>query len=234
MKINMMLLQSFILLCSTSITLYANEQNYMPAGELEPGSGNGFKDDTIYFPEMQFPLQGAAYLNSQVHRPGGQKAGSQCAEINYNYPWRDNYCESRHRPMAMCSSGRGHQGQDIRPATCKRDTHWAVAVEDGLIAQVGKYSVTLQTPKGTMYRYLHLNMNKLAIRESERVKKGQKIGLVSNHFNGTPTTIHLHFEAKDTIQYNGITQRLFLPVYSSLVHSYKNFPKTSTAMDSGH
>lgn len=233
MKDNLKSLQSLILLFAISITTYAGEQYYMVPGELEPGSGTGYKDDTLYFPDMQFPLQGDAYLNSQVHRPGGQKPGNQCAEINYKYPWRDNYCESRQWSMPMCPAGHGHQGQDIRPATCKRDTHWAVAVEDGLIAQVGKYSVTLQTPKGTMYRYLHLNMNKLAIRESDRVKKGQKIGLVSNYFNGTPTTIHLHFEAKDTIQYKGNSQRLFLPVYSSLVHSYKNFPRTATTTDFG-
>ena len=221
-----MTLKCFLLLGSISITAHATEKFYMPPGDLEPGSGSGFKDTIVYFPDMLFPLQGEAYLNSQVYRPGGQKSsGDQCADINYNYPWRDNYCESRQWPMPLCPSGHGHQGQDIRPATCKRDTHWAVAVEDGIIAQIGKYSVTLQTPNGTIYRYLHLNMKNLAIRESDKVKKGQKIGLVSNHFDGSSTTIHLHFDAKDTVSFKGVSRRLFLPVYSSLVHSYQHFPK---------
>lgn len=193
-------------------------------GDLEPNSGDGRRDSTIYFPRMRFPLeQGPAYLNSQVYRKGGEHGGGgdQCDQSNYSYPWRDNYCESRRWDMKLCPSGKGHQGQDIRPGTCKKDLHWAVAVEDGVIANVGTYSVTLQARNGVLYRYLHLNMNELAVQELDSITKGSKIGKVSNHFGDTRTTIHLHFDVKGTILVGDTKVATYLPPYTSLVASYR-------------
>jgi murein DD-endopeptidase MepM/ murein hydrolase activator NlpD len=195
-----------------------------PPGELEPNSGTGRQDSTIYFPQMRFPLEeGPAYLNSQVHRPGGDHGGGgdQCDQSNYSYPWRDNYCENRRWDMRLCPSGKGHQGQDIRPRTCKKDLHWAVAVDDGVIANVGAYSVTLQARNGILYRYLHLNMDELAVQELDRVSRGSRIGKVSNHFGGTQTTIHLHFDVKGTLLVGDQKNVAYLPPYASLVASYK-------------
>jgi murein DD-endopeptidase MepM/ murein hydrolase activator NlpD len=172
---------------------------------------------------MSFPLEkGAAFANSQVYRPGGMHGGGggQCDALNYNYPWRDNFCESRSWPVPFCPTGKGHQGQDIRPSECKKDTFWAVAVEDGVIAMIGTFSVTLQTPSGILYRYLHLNKN-LEVEELDRVKKGQRIGKVSDWFGGEATTIHLHFDAKAAFELSDERMLTFLPPYTSLIESYK-------------
>jgi murein DD-endopeptidase MepM/ murein hydrolase activator NlpD len=195
-----------------------------PAGELEPSSGTGRHDETVFFPRIRFPLeQGPAFLNSQVYRPGGDHGGSgdQCASENYSYPWRDNFCEDRSWPVAMCPAGRGHQGQDIRPSTCKKDVYWAVAVDDGVIAHVGTYSVTLQAANGVIFRYLHINMDQLAVGELDKVTKGQRIGKVSNYFGSTTTTVHLHFDAKGTVLVGDKRVISYLPPYTSLISSYK-------------
>jgi murein DD-endopeptidase MepM/ murein hydrolase activator NlpD len=198
--------------------------SFSKPGELATGSGTGLKDDTVYYPDMRFPTEKApAYLNSQVYRPGGQHGGGggQCASANYSYPWVDNFCETRSWANKLCPAGKGHQGVDIRPATCQRDVHWAVAVDDGVIANVGKFSVTLQTAAGTLYRYLHMSMNDLAVNELDHVKKGQKIGKVSNDFDGTPTTIHLHFDIKDRVVIDGKEVATYIPPYASLTAAYE-------------
>src|SRR6185503_19032668 len=102
---------------------------FRPAGELVSGSGQGRVDNKVYLPNMRFPLESpAAYANSQVWGTGGSQGpgGSQCAPVNYSYPWHDNFCELRTHEMPLCPSGTGHQGQDIRPSTCERDKHWVV------------------------------------------------------------------------------------------------------------
>lgn len=213
-------------LLHTSSYASLNEFKYSTPGELEKASGNGVRSDQVYFPSMRFPLEmGPAYLNSQVYRPGGNHSDSkegQCAVVNYSYPWRDNFCETRGYDTPMCPSGKGHQGQDIRPKTCQKNLYWAVAVEDGVIAHIGTYSITLQTKNGTLFRYMHLNMRELAISRGETVKAGARIGKISNDFGSTPTTIHLHFEAKDSIRWpNGKISNGFVPPYTSLISSYK-------------
>jgi murein DD-endopeptidase MepM/ murein hydrolase activator NlpD len=99
--------------------------------------------------------------------------------------------------------------------------YWAVAVEDGVIANVGTYSVTLQTANGVLYRYLHINMDELAVQELDRVTKGARIGKVSNYFGKTTTTIHLHFDVKGTVLVGDDKVVSYLPSYTSLVTSYK-------------
>ncbi|ESQ91695.1 hypothetical protein ABAC460_04980 [Asticcacaulis sp. AC460] len=200
------------------------------AGDLIPGSGAGYTDVSNWAPGMCFPLAGAAYANSQVYNAGGSNgpSGGQCATANYSMPWRDNFCETRSWNNVVCSSGQGHQGQDIRPETCKANLHWAVATEDGVITQVGTYTVALtgNSSPHRIYRYLHLQSASLRVAMGDHVVRGQKIGLVSNNMGDTPTTIHLHFEirvAQAETMSDGtlLAANSFVPPYTALVDAYQ-------------
>ncbi|MFP3945255.1 MAG: M23 family metallopeptidase, partial [Alphaproteobacteria bacterium] len=197
---------------------------HAPPGELVSGSGEGVTDNTVYAPGIRFPIEEApAYANSQVHGAGGLHGppGGQCDESNYSYPWRDNFCETRSWTAPLCPAGSGHQGQDIRPKTCEKAKHWAVATENGRITNIGIYTVTLQGDSGTQYRYMHMDMDALAVDFGDTVTKGQRLGLISNDFGGTPTTIHLHFDMKQNVEVNGDVVFTFVPPYPSLVDSYE-------------
>ncbi|MCO4763045.1 MAG: M23 family metallopeptidase [Myxococcales bacterium] len=194
---------------------------YKPHGQLIGNSGTGLKSTKDYVPGMRFPIEKApAYANSQVYMAGGSKGpgGGQCAAMNYSYPWWDNYCEYRSWKMPLCPSGKGHQGQDIRPGSCKFNTHWVVAVEDGTITSIGTYSVYQKSITGVTHRYLHMKMNALKVYKGQKVKKGQRLGLVDNDFGGTATTLHLHYDRKAYVAGVGT---VYLPTYASLVNSYK-------------
>lgn len=198
-------------------------------GKLEPASSGVGRvgDRYIYAPNIRFPLEKApAYINSQVYGIGGlhgAKGNGQCDARNYQYPWKDNYCEKRSWSMPLCPGGKGHQGVDIRPASCKKDQHWAVAVEDGVITAIGSYTVYLRGKStGTTYRYLHLNASRLLVRSGQSIKRGQRIGVVSNNMGKGKTTIHLHFDMKQTLRLaNGRSVKVYVPPYSSLVDAYK-------------
>ncbi len=207
--------------------------SYYPAGNLIPGSGEGASDDRVWVEDMVFPIKDApAYLQSQVWRfGGGVVGGDQCDQRNFAYPWRDNFCESRsrERDMPYCPQVRVHQGQDIRvgtPAGCEalrrtpaaeRDSYAAVAAEDGVVSEIGTYTVKLRSA-GTVYRYMHLNMAKLEVALDQSVSAGDIIGYVSNDFGGTPTTFHLHFEMITNTDEHGWA---FVPPYMSLVAAYE-------------
>lgn len=215
-----------------------NVFSYVPVGDLLPNSGSGHTDTTIYRPTIEFPLEDAAFLNSQVYRHGGSQGslngmnGGQCDTTNYDYPWQDTFCESRSRNQIMCPDG-GHEGVDIRAATCIPQTsvdHWAVAVEDGRIVGLSssKYTVKLQTDDGTLYRYMHLDMSELAVTDGEFVSKGQRIGKVANDFfnsagDPVPTTYHLHFEMYQNYAPDEDTDPIFDQVnpYMTLVNAYE-------------
>ena len=195
-------------------------------GKLFAGSGSGAADQTIWAPNMRFPIEASpAYANSQVWGAGGMNGpgGGQCDARNYSYPWRDNFCESRGYPNQFCGNGKGHQGQDIRPATCKKAKHWAVAAEDGVVTGIGSYTVFLTARSGRLYRYLHLDMAKVrqTLHVGQEVRRGERLGLVSNDFGATATTIHLHFEIKAPVTRDGKTVFTFVPPYPSLVNAYQ-------------
>lgn len=212
--------------------------SYVPAGDLLPASGPGHADTTIYRSDIAFPLEDAAFLNSQVYRYGGSQGavngmnGGQCHAANYDYPWQDTFCESRSRDQIMCPDG-GHEGVDIRAASCipeTSETHWAVAVEDGRIIapSSSRYTVKLQTNDGTLYRYMHLKMDELAVSDGEFVVKGQRIGKVSNDFfnssgDPVPTTFHLHFEMYQNYAPDEGSDPIFDQVnpYMTLVNAYE-------------
>ncbi|MEO0601881.1 MAG: M23 family metallopeptidase, partial [Myxococcota bacterium] len=203
----------------------AGEFTFQPPGALVDGSGQGRADETLYVADLRFPLErGPAFLNSQVHGNGGflGPGGRECDEPNYSYPWRDNFCEDRRFRMPLCPAGTGHQGQDIRPASCDADRHWAVAAVTGTIVRIGSFSVTLIAEDGTEHRYLHLEPRSLVVEEGDRVLRGDRIGRVSNTFfdrdgNRTPTTIHLHYDVQQNLE----GRNVFVPPYTSLVASYQ-------------
>lgn len=197
---------------------------WMPAGDLVSGSGTGQSTQSNYTPGMRFPMEAAqAYANSQVYGAGGYlgPAGGQCDGQNYSYAWHDNFCETRGYGTPMCPSGTGHQGQDIRPATCQAEIHWAVAADSGTITSVGTYSVRMTSDDGVRYSYLHLDMDDLLIEVGDVVTSGQRLGYVSNDFGGTPTTIHLHFEIKMSVDTGAGIQNTHVPPYLALVDSYQ-------------
>ncbi len=208
---------------------------YFRPGALEAGSGTGALEASTLVPDMMFPIKDApAFPQSQVYRwGGGVKGGDQCDLRNFAAPWRDNYCEKRSstNTTPWCSVTGVHLGQDIRvgtPEGCRterstkaadRTKYEVVAVEDGVISNVGSYSITLRANAGgRIYRYLHLNMAKLKVATGAPVKKGDVIGYVSNDFGGTPTTLHLHFEIK--LNTTGSVWA-YAPPYSSLLAAYQ-------------
>lgn len=208
---------------------------YFRPGNLAPSSGTGAMEAAVLVPDMQFPIKSAPTVaQTQVYRwGGGIKGGDQCDTRNFVAPWRDNYCETRSTTNSTpwCAKTGVHLGQDLRvgtPEGCRaevrtkaadRTRYEIVAVEDGVISNVGSYSVTLRADSGgRIYRYLHLNMSKLKVATNQTVKKGDVIGYVSNDFGGTPTTLHLHFEIKLNTAANGWQ---YAPPYSSLLAAYK-------------
>ena len=211
---------------------------YDPAGKLVPAnSGKGGRvDPKVYAPTMLFPMEKPeAFANSQVYGRGGGSGpgGGQCDKENYSYPWHDNYCEARSWDMPLCPGGTGHQGQDIRPGTCVKNVHNVVAAEDGTITNVGSYSVYLTTASGTRFDYLH--MGSVAVKAAQVVKRGALLGKVSNEFGGTPTTIHLHLNIRQTIANVGT---VYVPPYTSLVESYQrlldpNYGAQDAGVDAG-
>ncbi len=209
--------------------------SYHAPGALLPGSGTGSPDRTVYAPDMVFPILNArAYPQSMVWRfGGGIGGGDECDARNYAYPWQDNFCEKRSRRNGTpsCPLERVHLGQDIRvgdAAGCnamRREyrnnargitRYRVVAAEDGVISNIGRYTVTLRSgPR--IYRYLHMNMRALQVSLGDTISAGQHIGYVSKDFGGTPTTFHLHFEIKVNTPDGGWE---FVPPYTSLVESY--------------
>lgn len=207
---------------------------YYAAGDLIPGTGNGRFDDTVYAPDMLFPIKSApTWPQSMVYRFGGAVGGDQCDPVNFDTPWRDNFCEKRSstRNTPMCPTNKVHQGQDIRVGTAAdcnamrrqaqadRGLHEVIAVEDGIIQHIGTYSVQLKgTETGNIYSYLHLNMRRLRVSPMDTVNAGDLLGFVSNDFGSTPTTFHLHFEIKAPVEGEGIVH---VPPYMSLVAAYE-------------
>lgn len=213
-------MRSLVFIAAIALAAPAAAQSFTPAGTLAPGSGRGRVDTRVWAPGMRFPIRDLpAYANSQVYGVGGSHGpagGGQCDSRNYSFPWWDNYCESRSWAMPLCPSGTGHQGQDIRPSTCRAGVHPAVAAAAGTITNIGRFSVYLTGSDGTRYDYLHLS--NVRVRVGQRVNCGDVIGNVSNTFNGTPTTIHLHFNIRQAVRGVG---SVYVPPYSSLIDAYR-------------
>ena len=206
---------------------------YHPPGVLiEKDKGRGRTNDRfVYLPNIIFPLKLGAgqypHMNSQIWGYGGggwggkgAAGGSESDRRNYDsMQQRDNYCEVRGWAMPLCPSGAGHQGQDIRPATFKDNSWEAVAVVDGTITNVTKNTtVQLKAKDGTDYYYLHMHPSSIKVKTGQSVKQGQVLGKVSKYMNGSPSTsLHLHFQARQTIKAGTKTITAYVPVFTSLV-----------------
>jgi murein DD-endopeptidase MepM/ murein hydrolase activator NlpD len=202
----------------------AEDPFYTPIGDLHGSGAKGYTEASQFAPGIRFPLkEPKAFANSQVYGHGGASGpgGGQCDTANYQYPWHDNFCETRGYDTPICPAGVGHQGQDIRPNSCTKAKYVAVAAEDGTITQLGSYTVYLTAKDGRLFRYLHLQMNALKVKLGDSVQRGDPIGLVSNNFGKTATTIHLHFEIKEPVTEKGASLFTFVPPYSSLVDAYQ-------------
>ena len=140
---------------------------YHSPGSLMPGTGTrglGGRPDRTVYAGIRFPLGDApAFANSQVFH------GREADPTNYTYPWRDNFCERRYFYVGQCPGGLGHQGQDIRPASCRQQVpgarcelyqHDVVAVRDGMImrapGQQAVYVAFNAPNERVRVRYLHM------------------------------------------------------------------------------
>lgn len=214
---------------------------FYPAGRLLPGTGfkrnEGVADKTVYA-NIRFPFDKApSFANSQSFMNWGdcdqtgrtprarrKDAPYRCrvnlkplvfneaAPENYAYPWRDNFCEHRHFFVGQCPAGLGHQGQDLRPATCKFAKEGAdrcqayqddvVAARQGMILRSARQEAIFLTANSTSehvrFRYMHMHPRRLDednVLSGRAVKEGEIIGKAGN-FNRRDnlTTYHLHFE----------------------------------------
>jgi hypothetical protein len=211
---------------------------YYPPGDLDPHDANrGRKGDRkVYLPNIIFPLRLAPdqhpHMNSQIWGHGGsgwdgkgEAGGSECDPVNYDPMFqRDTYCEIRTWAMPMCPGGTGHQGQDIRPPTCKDNSWEVVAVVDGIITQVtSNTTVRLKGADGTDYWYLHMHPQSISVKIGQSVKQGDVLGHVSKYMDGDPngTTMHLHFQVRQTIRVDGKIMSVYVPGYTSLIAAYR-------------
>lgn len=199
----------------------------------------GVTDPSVVSPLMRFPIEkGPAFLNSQIFMFGGggynygsgevytnPNVGQENDPENFDYPWRDNFCEVRTRANGLCAAGVGHHGQDIRPTTCDNGANLAVAPEDGFVRRVGQtHLLEIYGDSGLVYKFLHLDRPlEPGIAKDARVVKGQPLGRISNKTGATSrsTTVHLHFEIWHGLASGGVNLGAGpLPPYSSLVEAY--------------
>jgi hypothetical protein len=236
---------------------------YHSPGDILPGSGmkgrSGRADYTVYS-KMRFPLADTpAFANSQsfmnwgdCDQTGrvsmgrhGRTAAYRCRvnslpliadeSANYAYPWRDNFCEHRFFFVGECPGGLGHQGQDIRPSSCKQRTeganrcepyqHDVVAVRDGIVlrapGQTALHIITNTATERVRFRYLHMYPKHLdhdGVVSGRVVHEGEVIGKVGNYLRRErATTYHLHFDMQVPTEYGWV----FVNPYMSLVAAYE-------------
>jgi hypothetical protein len=233
-------------------------------GELIANSGyrraGGQTDRTVYA-QIRFPIEhapafansqsfmnwGDCYLKGRFPRPHDKGDAYRCrlndkklifdesAAENYSYPWQDNFCETRDFQAGQCPGGFGHQGQDIRPATCALkngeadrcvpDRHGTVAVRDAVVIRTPKQQAMLllvnTRTEHVRFRYMHMTPEKLdadGLVHGRRVAEGERIGVVSNYqgFQGGTTT-HLHFDLQVFTRDGWI----WVNPYSTLIAAYE-------------
>ncbi len=210
---------------------------YYPPGDiLNPGQGSGRSGDRkVYLPDIVFPLKLGpaehAHMSSVIWAYGGggwngkgAKGGSECDQRNYDaMRQRDTYCEVRGWDMPLCPSGKGKQGQSIRPPTCADNKWEVVAVVDGIITQVtSNTTVRLKGADGTEYFYLHMHPDSITVQEGISVKRGTVIGRVSNYINGArETALQLNFQVRQPIKIGAAIVSTYVPVYASLIAAYR-------------
>jgi hypothetical protein len=190
---------------------------YRPSGDIIANNGSrkqGGRVDSTVYSQIRFPLEkGPAFAHSQYFTD--RKSIDELRGTNTSYPWQDNFCEARSFDVGQCAGGFGHQGQDLRPASCPQNETGSaggcdpkkqavVAVRDGtVIRSLQQQAATLQINSRTehiRFRYMHMNPADLdadGVLNGRTVREGERIGVVSNyldHPNGT--TRHLHFDVQ--------------------------------------
>jgi Peptidase family M23 len=245
---------------TSTVFTYHSPGNLLPGTGFKRKSG--VADFTVYS-KIRFPIADApAFANSQsfmnwgnceaTGRNGagmrGRVAAYRCrvnsqrtlisdesAAENFSYPWRDNFCEHRFFFVGQCPGGLGHQGQDIRPATCKQRIqganrcepyqHDVVAVRDGAVLrapnQEALYIVVNAPNEHLRFRYLHMQPKQVdaaGMVSGRLVREGEKIGKVGNYFKRErATTYHLHFDVQVPTKYGWV----FVNPYMTLVAAYE-------------
>jgi len=236
---------------------------YDPPGDLLPGTGmqgHGGRADATVYAAIRFPMAHApAYINSQsfmnwgncdltgLIRLGGhgKDAAYRCRvnELrlfndetrNYAYPWRDNFCEHRHYEVTQCPGGLGHQGEDIRPNSCKLRNEDAdrcepyqdevVAVRDGVaLRTVGNEALYLMVDapgEHIRFRYLHMNPHMLdsaGLVSGRVLTEGEVLGPVGDYAaREGGTSYHLHFNVQVPTRQGW----LYVNPYMTLVAAYE-------------
>lgn len=245
---------------ASTVFTYHRPGNLLPGTGFKRRSG--VADYTVYS-KIRFPIADApAFANSQsfmnwgnceaTGRNGagmrGRVAAYRCrvngqttlisdesAAENYSYPWRDNFCEHRFFFVGQCPGGLGHQGQDIRPASCKQRVkganrcepyqHNVVAVRDGAVLrapnQEALYIVVNAPNERLRFRYLHMQPKQFdadGMVNGRQVREGEVIGKVGNFFKRErATTYHLHFDVQVPTKYGWV----FVNPYMTLVAAYE-------------
>lgn len=242
---------------------------YYAPGDMIPGSGYKKLPGTVdyhVYAMMRFPIaQAPAYVKSQSFMPWGDcyRTGhngrigrkdapysckvnglpltfNESAPVNFNYPWRDNFCEYRDFLVGQCAGGRGHQGQDIRPANCVMNNqgsdrcepyqHSIAAVRDGLIwrlkGNLAAYLILNNANEFVRFRYLHMNpdyMDAEGLLTGRQVSEGEIIGKVATWGDyESGTSYHLHFN----IQVMTKSGWVWVNPYMSLVLAYERMIKS--------
>jgi hypothetical protein len=233
-------------------------------GDIIAGTGfrgKGGRADYTVYSKMRFPLLDApAYANSQSFmnlgncdstgrvsvgmagqiptyrcRVGGQTLlRDESAAGNYAYPWRDNFCEHRFFDVGQCPGGFGHQGQDIRPSSCKQRfagggcepyQHDVVAVREGTVlrtaGQMPVYLFVNAPNEHIRFRYLHMfpkQLDEAGVYSGRILEPGEPFGKVGSFYqHERATTYHLHFDMQVPTKYGWV----FVNPYMTLVAAYE-------------
>ncbi|MBV9259903.1 MAG: M23 family peptidase [Pseudolabrys sp.] len=237
--------------------------SYYGPGDLIPNSGwhkmPGRADYTVYA-RVRFPMEAPAYIKSQsfLHWGDCYRTGhvgrlthdapyhckvndkplvfNESNPENFNYPWRDNFCEMRDFLVGQCPGGYGHQGQDMRPSNCVIDNdggdrclpyqHTILAVHDGLMwrtpGNLGAYVAWNTADEHVRFRYLHMNpkmMDDDGLVTGRPVKEGEVLGKVATWGDyESGTSYHLHFNLQVFTKVGWV----WVNNYMTLVASYEN------------
>jgi hypothetical protein len=220
---------------------------YYSPGLLQGKNEAGVTSRTVHLPKLTFPVEfdiakQIVVLNSQMYNPGGAchwgscnwdegHEGNRCAASNYQYPWRDTFCEKAGRTYSTsgCPGNRGHQGLDIRMPSvisgdrsqqCRPGAWYAVAVTDARILSVIGAVVKLIDADGRIFVYRHLDPKSLGhLIRSKPIAAGARIGLISGFDNPGRklyTPPHLHLEVV-----RATARAEFLPTYTSAIVAYR-------------
>ncbi len=236
---------------------------YYAPGDILPStgvSGHGGRADSTVYSKIRFPIaQAPAYTNSQTFMNWGncdltgrvalgghgKDATYRCRvntvplvedeTKNYAYPWRDNFCEHRSYYVTQCPAGLGHQGEDVRPGSCKLRNegadrcepyqHDVVAVRDGVALRApgdeAFYLVVNRPGEHIRFRYLHMNPRMLdaaGMISGRALAEGEVLGRVGDYgAREGGTTYHLHFDVQVPTRHGWV----FVNPYMTLVAAYE-------------